>query len=184
MLYALSSGHKIGLAVVGAAFIIFALVSGMVIPRYSPNFPGPRWRNVYILVCVGFFAAMLAAVLVFGKEKKEASAATAASSSSSTSAAPSGNAANGKAVFTANGCGACHTFKPAGSSATVGPDLDKLASYAKQAKQPLAQFTSTSITDPNAYIQPGYPKGVMPQTFKSSLSATQLADLVAFLDKG
>ena len=36
----LSSGHKIGLAAVGAAFIAFALVSSFVLPRRNPNFPG------------------------------------------------------------------------------------------------------------------------------------------------
>jgi mono/diheme cytochrome c family protein len=37
-----------------------------------------------------------------------------------TSAAP-----DGKTVFTAN-CGSCHTLKDAGTSGTVGPDLDQL----------------------------------------------------------
>src|SRR5919108_3798761 len=71
----------------------------------------------------------------------------------------------GAAVFKNNGCGACHPFTPAGSSAKVGPDLDKLAAYAKQAKQPLDAFVRDSIVKPNAYIQPGYPRNVMPQTF-------------------
>src|SRR5919197_4699585 len=48
-----------------------------------------------------------------------------------------GGAASGKALFASNGCISCHTYKPAGSKATVGPDLDKLATYAKPAKQPL-----------------------------------------------
>jgi cytochrome c551/c552 len=185
MLLALSTGHKIGLALTGAVFIVFSLISAMVVPRFSPNFPGPRARNIYIVVCIGFFAAMMAAVVVFGREKKKAEAATKGAVPAATApAAPSGNPTAGKAVFTANGCGACHTFTPAGSKATVGPDLDKLADYAKQAKQPLVQFTETSITDPNAYIQPGFPKGVMPGTFGTSLSKTQLGDLVAFLAKG
>jgi mono/diheme cytochrome c family protein len=33
--------------------------------------------------------------------------------------------AEGKSVFTAN-CGSCHTLKAAGTSGTVGPDLDEL----------------------------------------------------------
>ena len=37
-----------------------------------------------------------------------------------------GGAASGKAVFTANGCGSCHTLTAAGTTGTVGPDLDKL----------------------------------------------------------
>ena len=54
-------------------------------------------------------------------------------------------------------------------------------SYAQQAHQPLAAFVHESIVDPNAYIQPGYPKGVMPQTFGQTLSKTQLDSLVTFL---
>src|SRR5919197_1770287 len=44
-----------------------------------------------------------------------------------------GGAASGKALFASNGCVSCHTYKPAGSKASVGPDLDKLATYAKTA---------------------------------------------------
>jgi cytochrome c551/c552 len=95
----------------------------------------------------------------------------------STTAAP----ANGKEIFASSGCGACHTYAPAGSTAKIGPDLDKLAQYAKQAKQPLAAFVQSSIVDPNAYIQPGFPAGVMPQTYKTQLSAAQLSALVKFL---
>jgi cytochrome c551/c552 len=95
-------------------------------------------------------------------------------------AAVKGNATDGKVVFTQNGCGGCHTFTPAASKGTVGPDLDKLPEYAKTAGQPLEDFVKTSIVDPGAYVAPGYPNGVMPTTY-SSLTAQQLADLVAFL---
>ena len=92
-----------------------------------------------------------------------------------------GNATAGKAVFTAQGCGGCHTFAAAGTKAAVGPDLDKLAAYAKAANQgSLADFVSKSITDPGAYVQSGFPNGVMPTSY-TSLSPQQLADLVAFL---
>jgi len=92
-------------------------------------------------------------------------------------------AAPGKGIFTAQGCNSCHTYKPAGSTGTIGPDLDKLAQYAKQAKQPLAAFTKQSIVDPGAYVQPGYPKGVMPATYGKALSAEQITQLVDFLTK-
>lgn len=87
----------------------------------------------------------------------------------------------GAAIFKNNGCAACHTFTAAGATGKVGPDLDKLAAYAKQAGQPLDAFVRTSITDPNAYIQPGYPKNVMPQTFGKALSKQQLDSLVSYL---
>jgi cytochrome c551/c552 len=92
--------------------------------------------------------------------------------------------APGKAIFINQGCGACHTYKPAGPGANgkIGPDLDKLPQYAKTANQPLAQFVHDSIVDPNKYVEKGYPKGVMPTTYKS-LSATDLKALVDFLTK-
>jgi cytochrome c oxidase subunit 2 len=96
-------------------------------------------------------------------------------------AGPPGQA--GKTVFANNGCAACHTYTPAGSKGTIGPDLDKLSAYAQQAGKPLPDFVRESIVNPNAYIQPGYPKNVMPQTF-ASLPKAQLDALVGFLTQG
>jgi cytochrome c oxidase subunit II len=94
-----------------------------------------------------------------------------------------GGAGAGKAVFTNNGCGSCHTFTPAGSKGTVGPDLDKLPQYAKQAHKPLEAFTRESIVSPDAYIQPGYAPNIMPKTF-SQLPKSQLDALVQYLISG
>jgi cytochrome c oxidase subunit 2 len=87
----------------------------------------------------------------------------------------------GAAIFKNNGCGACHTFTAAGATGKVGPDLNKLPIEAQQARQPLSAFVRTSIIDPNAYIQAGYPKNVMPQTFGKALSKQQLDSLVTYL---
>src|SRR5436309_2779810 len=66
-----------------------------------------------------------------------------------------GDPAAGKKVFAANGCGACHTYAPAGTHGTVGPNLDNLAADAQKAnKGSLEEYTKTSITDPNAYVVP------------------------------
>jgi cytochrome c551/c552 len=103
-----------------------------------------------------------------------------------TSSGGGGNAAAGKAVFAANGCASCHTFKPAGATGSVGPDLDTApASDAKaDNNMNLAAFIKESIDNPDAYIAKGYSKGVMPTTFGQSLSSTQLNDLVAFILSG
>jgi cytochrome c551/c552 len=93
-----------------------------------------------------------------------------------------GGASSGKALFANNGCGSCHTYGPAGSKASVGPDLDKLAAYAKQAKKPLPEFTRESIVKPDAYVQPGFPPNVMPSF--ASLTKSQVDALVSFLTKG
>ena len=70
MLYALSTGHKVGLAVVGALFVLFALSSSFLFPRFRPNYPG-RGLPAFIIVAVVFFFGMLTAVEVFGAEPKE-----------------------------------------------------------------------------------------------------------------
>jgi len=74
VLAALSNGHKLGLALVGGTFILFALVSSFLLPRRDPNFPG---RNLFwfVAAAVGLFVAMLTAVFVFGREPAEGHAA-------------------------------------------------------------------------------------------------------------
>jgi cytochrome c oxidase subunit II len=95
-------------------------------------------------------------------------------------AAAGGGAVSGESVFTAQGCASCHTLKAAGAKGTVGPDLDKLAQEAQKAGVPLDQFVRESIVNPNAYIEPGYPKGLMPETF-AQLPKAQLDALVDYV---
>ncbi len=89
--------------------------------------------------------------------------------------------APGKAIFTQQGCNGCHTYQPAGATATIGPDLDKLPDFAKKAKKPLDAFVRESIVKPGAYIEKGY-KNQMPTTY-GSLPQSDIDDLVAFLTK-
>ena len=92
-----------------------------------------------------------------------------------------GDPAAGKALFASQACSTCHTFTAAGSKATIGPDLDQLADYAKKAGEPLQSYTEGAIkSPPPAYVPPGF-KLVMPTTYGQTLSSKQLADLVAFL---
>ena len=91
-----------------------------------------------------------------------------------------GDAAAGKTLFKKQGCDGCHTYKPAGSTAKVGPDLDKLTQYAQTANQDVADFARESIVNPSAYIEKGY-QDVMPKTYGQTLQSKQIADLVAFL---
>ena len=90
-----------------------------------------------------------------------------------------GNPEAGTKVFSEAGCDGCHTFELAGSTAEVGPSLDELPEFAEKADQgTLEEFTRTSITNPDAYVEEGYEEGVMP-AFNGS--EQELADLVAFL---
>jgi mono/diheme cytochrome c family protein len=175
---ALSTGNQIGLAVVGGAFILFALVSSFVLPARYPNFPG-RHVGWYVAAGILFFVAMISAVLVFGVEKKEAAPASSAPAAAATTttgaatttgsatttaaAAPQGDPVAGKAVFSNAGCGACHTLKAASATGTVGPNLDQL------------KPTYDKILD---QVEVG--GGPMP-AFKGSLSTKQIQDVAAFV---
>jgi uncharacterized cupredoxin-like copper-binding protein len=75
LLAALSTGNKIGLAVVGGTFILFALTSSFIAPRRRPDFPGRNGLSVFVLASFVLFAAMVASVIVFGVEKSEAKGA-------------------------------------------------------------------------------------------------------------
>jgi uncharacterized cupredoxin-like copper-binding protein len=74
LLLTLSSGHKLGLGLSVLVFIGFSLFVSMGVPRWRPQFPG-RALPVFLAVAVLLFVGMVAAVLVFGKEKSEAAAA-------------------------------------------------------------------------------------------------------------
>ena len=76
-----------------------------------------------------------------------------------------GNPVAGKAVFLSAGCTGCHTLKDAGSTGTVGPNLD-------QVKPPATKV----------YTQVLNGGGPMP-AFKGRLSTKQIADLIAYVVK-
>jgi len=106
--------------------------------------------------------------------------------SATTTSSSGGAVAAGKTVFASAGCGSCHTFTPAGSSGTVGPNLDTAPAMDATAdgNMPLAAFIKQSIVDPNAYIAKGYSSGIMPANFGTSLTSTQINNLVAFILSG
>jgi mono/diheme cytochrome c family protein len=81
-----------------------------------------------------------------------------------TAPAPKGDPVAGKAVFTGSaGCTGCHTLKDAGSTGTVGPNLDQA--------MPPASLVVDRVTNG---------KGVMP-SFKGTLTPTQIADVAAYV---
>src|SRR3954447_26443170 len=156
----LSTGNQIGLGAVGAAFIVFALISSFVLPLRNPNFPG-KSMPLYLTICVVFFAAMVAAVIIFGKEKKEAKAEPATTTTSAP--ATQGNATAGKAIFASAGCKNCHTLQAAGATGTIGPNLDQL--------KPAYAHIVTQVTNGGK---------IMPK-FGGQLSPTQIQDVAAYV---
>jgi hypothetical protein len=62
----LSTGHEVGLIVVAAIFIAFALAASFLVPRYKPDFPGPAGLSVFAIASFVLFGLMIAAVNFFG----------------------------------------------------------------------------------------------------------------------
>jgi mono/diheme cytochrome c family protein len=97
--------------------------------------------------------------------------------------------AAGKQVFTGvGGCGSCHTLAAAGSTGTVGPNLDKdlrTSCATAQSKQirgaTLAKCIRTAIIKPYAYLPSGFKAGVMPSNFEQTLKPNEITALVNFL---
>jgi cytochrome c oxidase subunit 2 len=94
--------------------------------------------------------------------------------------------AQGKSTFTGDGgCGACHTLADAGTNGTVGPNLTHLLADAQKygkGQSPEA-YIRQSIESPDAIVVPGFPKGTMPQDFKTSLGPAKIDALVKYLLK-
>ena len=81
----------------------------------------------------------------------------------------------GKPDVGAIGCGSCHTMKAAGTTGTVGPNLDK------ELTADPASATRESIVDPNKEIISGYSANVMPTNYGKALTAQEIDALVNYV---
>jgi uncharacterized cupredoxin-like copper-binding protein len=88
LLAALSTGHKVGLGLVGLAFILFALASAFLIPTFRPEFPGRRGLPAFLTLCAVLFLGMMFSVFFFGREPAEGHAAGGSSENQTTQSAP------------------------------------------------------------------------------------------------
>ncbi len=174
------SRNEVILGVVALVLVGWSLFVSMVVPRRRPDFPGTR-LGLFAVVSVALVIAMLGAMELFGAEEEaeggEAVAAqpveTGGEGEGEGQAPPeetgtgeetgSGDAEAGAAVFESAGCGACHTFGPAGSSGTTGPDLD-----------------DSQVTFEQAVTQITTGGGGMPP-FEGQLSETEIQDVAAFV---
>jgi mono/diheme cytochrome c family protein len=90
-------------------------------------------------------------------------------------------ATTGEQIFTAAGCGGCHTFAKAGTNGDIGPSLDDLAAAAGGASP--EEFVRQALLDPDAEIAQGFQPGVMP-SFEGRLNDEQVQALVQYLLDG
>ena len=182
MLLALT-GYETALLVVAAVFIAFALIVALVIPRSRPEFPARR-LGIFLAICVALFVAQISAVLILAEigeadEPVHAEATpteptdttptettpteTTSTETTTEATGAQGDPGAGKAVLASAGCTSCHTLADAGSTGTVGPNLD--------AASPSADKVVDRVTNG---------QGVMPP-FKDTLSEQQIHDVAAYV---
>jgi cytochrome c553 len=163
--------------ILGAAalvLVVFSLVVSLVIPRRDAGFPG-RNLKVFTVVAIALVLAMLASVEVFGAEHEDEEGEEAAQTETGDEDAGggggggqgggggAGDPAAGEEVFASAGCGSCHTLEEAGTSGTVGPNLD-----------------DSTIDEAAAVQQVTDGGGGMPP-FGGQLSEEQIQDVAAFV---
>jgi mono/diheme cytochrome c family protein len=170
------TGYEIGLLTSALAFMAFALVVALVVPRTRPDFPS-KYLGWFIGVCVAFFLVQMGAVLALAEIGEEHESTAQESEPTGTETAPtettptettetteaSGDPAAGKDVFASAGCVSCHTLADAGATGTIGPNLD--------ASAPPPELVVERVTNG---------QGAMP-SFSDSLSEQQIQDVAAYV---
>ena len=104
----------------------------------------------------------VASVAGTGKAPAPAPAPTPTTTDGPAEPGAAGDAAAGKVVF-ADSCGGCHTLADAGTSGSIGPNLDD--------RPPSADLVTERVTNG---------QGAMP-SFSETLTATQIADVSAYV---
>jgi cytochrome c6 len=114
---------------------------------------------------------VMPAGLVKGQDVTDVAAfvATCAGNSAASACTAGGKitATDGKTIFTSAGCTGCHTLKDAGSTGTVGPNLDQ--------KKPPKSLVIDRVTNGKTG-----PLGTMP-SFKDKLTAQQIDAVAAYV---
>jgi cytochrome c2 len=175
-----------------------------------PNGPGvtqPRQATSVDMFLFSFFAASFVVIVIAGwiaappprrgrsvevsqqeigrisLVPKSTPAATSGSAGGSTSPAEvKGSPAKGKELFNSQACNACHSI--AKDQKLVGPSMYGIWNTAATRKPGLSakDYLQESILNPSAFVVDTYPAGVMPATYAQSLSAQQIADLLAYFE--
>ena len=112
---------------------------------------------------LGLLAAALALALAGCGGGGDSGTTEASTTTTSTTSGGKGDAAAGKEIFASAGCGGCHTFSAAGSTGSVGPNLDDAS--------PSFDKVVAQVTDGG---------GAMP-SFRDDLKPQQIQDVAAFV---
>ena len=90
--------------------------------------------------------------------------------------------ARGRQVYRALGCASCHEGSLFNLFRPVGPPLSEVGLVGRKRVPGVSaeEYILQSITDPGAFVVPGYPDS-MPRGLSRDLSPEDLAALVAYL---
>jgi uncharacterized cupredoxin-like copper-binding protein len=142
---ALSTGQKLGLGLVGLAFVVFALASAFLIPRFRPDYPGRRGLPAFLTLTTALFLGMMCAVFFFGRESEEGRAEGGSAAAETSEAAPTTSETQTSAAPTAQAASTGAT------TATAQP-----APTARKAPQEVAVTeTEFKIALASRNLQPG-----------------------------
>ena len=119
-----------------------------------------RRTKLPVLLVAGVLALVAAGC---GSDDDSDTAEPPAATTTENGGGETGDAANGEQVYVAAGCGGCHTFEAAGSTGSVGPNLDDAA--------PSFDLVVEQVTNGG---------GAMP-AFGDELSEQEIRDVAAFV---
>jgi mono/diheme cytochrome c family protein len=117
-------------------------------------------RSIVIAALVGLLVVLVAGC--GGDDDGDENGATPPAATETTGGG-TGDAANGELVFASAGCGGCHTFEAAGSTGSIGPNLDDAA--------PSFDLVVTQVANGG---------GAMP-AFGDELTEQEIQDVAAFV---
>jgi len=123
--------------------------------------PGMRRSTIALVLVAGSLALVGAGC--GGDDDSDSAEPPAATTTENGGGGGTGDAAKGEEVFASAGCGGCHTFEAAGSTGSVGPNLDDLA--------PSFDEVVTQVTNGG---------GAMP-AFGGDLTEQEINDVAAFV---
>jgi len=119
-----------------------------------------RRAKLALLLVAGALALVAAGC---GGDDESDTAEPPAATTTENGGSETGDAANGEQVYASAGCGGCHTFEAAGSTGSVGPNLDDAA--------PSFDLVVSQVTNGG---------GAMP-AFGDELSEQEIRDVAAFV---
>ncbi len=177
MLLTITTTGKVTLLIVAGAFIAWALITAIWIPKRNAEFPATL--TAFILVSALFLVAQLGAVYwvtstqeveteaVGGEAGGAETVPTVPTPGETTSngdpeAGGDADVVAGKEIFASAGCVNCHTLADAGATGNVGPNLDEAkppaalvvdrVTHGKGVMPPFSDLTEKQIQDVAAYV--------------------------------